>query len=103
MTGPDGEAPFRIVFDGDRWLQYGTSDVGIEELGSQGPVDYDAEGRWVACPGCVAVEWSLSAGELTLRFPDGEEVPDDTRFVIEGTYVYEPAGPPQRPRRLPAQ
>jgi TRAP-type C4-dicarboxylate transport system substrate-binding protein len=92
MTGPDGEVPFRIVFDGDRWLQYGTSDLGIEELGDQGTVDYDAEGRWVACPGCVAVEWSLGAGELTLRFPDGEYVPDDTRFVVEGTYVYEPAG-----------
>ncbi len=45
MTGPDGESPFRIVFDGDRWLQYGTSDLGIEELGSQGNVDYDAEAR----------------------------------------------------------
>jgi TRAP-type C4-dicarboxylate transport system substrate-binding protein len=99
MTGPDGESPFRLVIDGDRWLQYGTSDLGIEELGDQGTSEYDADGHWVTtsessgCRGCVGViEWSLSDGELTLRFADGQDVPDDARFVVEGTYVYEPAG-----------
>jgi TRAP-type C4-dicarboxylate transport system substrate-binding protein len=87
QTGPDGEMPIRIVIDGDRWFQYGTNDLGIEELGDQGSSEYDGDGNWIACPGCTAIEWSLSGGELTLRFADsGEAVPDDARFVMEGTY-----------------
>jgi TRAP-type C4-dicarboxylate transport system substrate-binding protein len=97
MTGPDGEITTRFVIDGDRYEHHVTNDLGVEELGDLGTNDYDDEGHWVAtsessgCRGCVvAVDWRLTDGELILRFAEDGAAAED-RFIIEGTYVYEPA------------
>lgn len=95
FLGADGEVPVAVEFDGDRWRHLVTNDIGDEEVADLGRLSYDDDGNLVTvstsdgCPGCTGViEWLLDGEELTLRFATtgGEQVPDDARLAVEGTY-----------------
>ena len=87
----DGKGRFVIEFAGSRWFIFFENDQGGLEIGDQGPVTYDALGRWVQHD-MTAIEWSVRGDTLTTRNAVPVEglppltASDTDRGVLEGSW-----------------
>ena len=88
----DGRSRLYLDFRRARWTVVVEDDGGSPAVGDQGPVVYDALGRWVQA-GSLAIEWSVAGDTLTTRNVvrvDGRPAEPDERFVLEGVWTRVP-------------